>query len=124
VSRVLSRVTLGRYESARIGHDLDVTVANPERRPGGPATLGAGDLSVGTADQLYLAIRYALLEFLSTADGAPFVLDDALVNCDPERRAAGLSLLREIAKERQVILFSCEDRGRDAADRVVFLPAV
>lgn len=124
VSRVLSHVTLGRYESARVGHDLDVTVANPERRPGGPATLGTGDLSAGTADQLYLAIRYALLEFLSTADGAPFVLDDALVNCDPERRAAGLSLLREVAKERQVILFSCEDRGRDAADRVVSLPAI
>jgi DNA repair exonuclease SbcCD ATPase subunit len=124
VSRALSHVTLGRYEAARVGHDLDVTVANPERRPGGPATLGTGDLSAGTADQLYLAIRYALLEFLSTADGAPFVLDDALVNCDPERRAAGLSLLREIAKERQVILFSCEDRGRDAADRVVFLPAI
>lgn len=124
VSRVLSHMTLGRYESARVGHDLDVTVANPERRPGGPATLGTGDLSAGTADQLYLAIRYALLEFLSTADGAPFVLDDALVNCDPERRSAGLSLLREVAKERQVILFSCEDRGRDAADRVVFLPPI
>jgi DNA repair exonuclease SbcCD ATPase subunit len=124
VSRVLSRVTLGRYEAARVGHDLDVTVANPERGPGGPATLDPDDLSAGTADQLYLAIRYALLEFLSTSDGAPFVLDDALVNCDPERTAAGLSLLKEIARERQVILFSCEDRGREAADRVVPLPRV
>lgn len=124
VSRVLGRVTLDRYEAARVGHDLDVSVTNPERRSAGPATLGAGDLSAGTADQLYLAIRYALLEFLSTAEGAPFVLDDALVNCDPERRAAGLSLLREIAKERQVILFSCEDRGREAADQVVLLPAL
>jgi uncharacterized protein YhaN len=121
---VLSRVTLGRYQAARVGHDLDVTVANPERGPGGPATLDAADLSAGTADQLYLAIRYALLEFLSTSDGAPFVLDDALVNCDPERRAAGLSLLKEIARERQVILFSCEDRGREAADHVVLLPTL
>ena len=124
VSRVLSRVTLGRYEAAALGRDLDVTVANPERRPNAPPSLDTNALSAGTVDQLYLAIRYALLEFLSTSDGAPFILDDVLANCDPERRGAALALLREIARERQVILFSCEDRGREAADQVVFLPVV
>ena len=37
----------------------------------------------------------------------PIVLDDALVNLDSGRREAAMELLGEIAKERQVILFTC-----------------
>ena len=123
VEQVLSRVTVERYADVDVGRDLGVWVANPDGSVGRPV-LAPDDLSVGTVDQLYLAIRFALLEFLSPADGAPLILDDALVNADPRRRAAALSLLREIAAERQVLMFSCEVHGADLADAVITLPAV
>lgn len=124
VERILSRVTLGRYSGVAVGKDLGLAVRNASGNPGAPDIIDPSDLSTGTVDQLYLAIRYALLEFLSTHDGAPFILDDALVNSDPERRSAALSLLHEISEERQVIMLSCENHGQEFADEVVSLPGV
>jgi uncharacterized protein YhaN len=124
VARVLSGVTLGRYSRVTIGRDLGVSVENPDGGPGEAGSVGPEDLSVGTVDQLYLAIRFALLEFLSSRDGAPFILDDPLANSDPSRRSAALELLHEISETRQVIMLSCEDHGAEFADAVVSLPAV
>lgn len=70
-------------------------------------------LSVGALDQLYLALRLALCEMALPGDDgntAPLVLDDALVNFDDERCALALELLREMAAERQILLFTCHDR--------------
>jgi DNA repair exonuclease SbcCD ATPase subunit len=124
VARVLSGVTLGRYSRVSVGRDLGVTVENPDGAPGVAENVGPQDLSAGTVDQLYLAIRFALLEFLSSRGGAPFILDDPLANSDPSRRAAALALLHEISETRQVIMLSCEDHGSEFADAVVSLPAV
>ena len=68
-------------------------------------------LSAGTADQLYLAVRLALCRL--TLPGAPLVLDDALCAFDDVRMARALDLLRDMGRERQILLFSCH--GREAA---------
>jgi len=124
VERILARITLGRYRQVTVEKDLNLAVASATDQPGAPDTVRTEDLSTGTVDQLYLAIRYALLEFLSAHEGAPFILDDALVNSDPDRRSAALRLLHEISDERQVIMLSCENHGQEFADRVIELPAV
>ncbi len=67
--------------------------------------------SDGTADQLYLALRLAVAEELTPE--APLVLDDALVRFDDTRLAAALEILKETAKNKQVILFTCHDREND-----------
>ena len=121
VGQMLSEITGGRYRDVSVARDLGVSVGNPDTRPGAPAEVEVRDLSIGTVDQLYLATRYALLEFLSPGDGAPFILDEVLVNADPTRRAAAHEMLRRISSDRQVILFSCEDRGTSPEDHVVSL---
>ncbi len=68
-------------------------------------------LSAGTADQLYLAIRLALCRL--TLPDAPLILDDALCAFDDVRMARALDLLRDMGRERQILLFSCH--GREAA---------
>lgn len=113
VTRVLSRITAGRYAQVTLSRDLEIGVDNPSDRPGAPQNVLQGDLSTGTVDQLYLAMRYALLEFLSDVEGAPFILDDVFVNFDPTRRMRGLKLLREFSDERQVIACMCEDHGAE-----------
>ena len=62
-------------------------------------------------DQLYLALRLAVAEELSPT--APLVLDDALVRFDDDRLKAALEILREEAKTKQVILFSCQRREQE-----------
>ncbi len=123
VGRVLSRATLGRYSHVSVASDLDLTVSSPSGSPDTPERMDTGDLSRGTLDQLYLAARYALLEFLSPGDGSPLILDDALVHWDPNRRSATLELLDEISEKRQVLLFTCEGYGSEFADSLVLLPA-
>ena len=65
-------------------------------------------LSAGTLDLMYLAVRLAVCE-LAMPDGepCPLILDDALVNLDEDRLDQAMELLKKIAQERQVILFTC-----------------
>lgn len=67
-------------------------------------------LSLGTCQQLYLALRIALL---MTADNVgraiPILADDILVNFDSERRAGAARALAELARMRQVLLFTCHE---------------
>ena len=71
-------------------------------------------LSQGTADQLYLAVRLAICEMVLPAERAvPIVLDDALVNFDDQRMAAALDYLLELSSQRQILLFTCQRREGD-----------
>ena len=72
---------------------------------------------------MYLAVRLAVCE-LALPDGepCPLILDDALVNLDDTRLAQAMKLLAEIAKERQVILFSCRRAEEKAKAEIAVLP--
>jgi uncharacterized protein YhaN len=75
-------------------------------RPNG-ATVGVPGMSVGTADQLYLALRIASIEdYLDRAAPLPFVADDLFINFDDDRAAAGLRVLSELATRTQVLFFT------------------
>jgi uncharacterized protein YhaN len=84
---------------------------------------GPESLSRGTVDQLYLALRFALLDVICEGRTPPIFLDEPLVHFDPERMAAALSLLGTIARERQVFLFTAWPRDGLPADQVITLPA-
>lgn len=100
----LSRMTGGKYTDVAVARDFSVLL----RRTGEAAPRQALYLSAGTADLMYLAVRLAIVDLtLPSDEPCPIVLDDALVNLDSERREAAMELLGEIAKERQIILFTC-----------------
>lgn len=106
-AELFRRLTHGRYE----GVTLDRTFRLQAQPTGDTLYRTLQYLSAGAADQLYLAARLAISEMVLPADRAvPIVLDDALANFDDDRMEAALSLLQEIAKERQVILFTCHKR--------------
>lgn len=66
-------------------------------------------LSGGTREQLFLAIRFALVrEFNKRGIELPVVMDDLFVNFDEERTEAAVECLIEIASEGlQVLFFTC-----------------
>jgi uncharacterized protein YhaN len=66
------------------------------------------ELSRGTREQLFLALRLALIvSFEKETEPLSIVLDDILVNFDRNRKEAALKVLEEFAADRQVLLFEC-----------------
>ena len=59
-------------------------------------------------DQLYLALRLAVAQQLTPE--APLVLDDVLVRFDDTRHSAAMEVLRDLAEDKQVLLFTCQTR--------------
>lgn len=68
----------------------------------------SSQLSRGTAEALYLALRLGLVSQLGdVGPGLPLLMDDVLVNLDPERRRGAAAAVAELARERQIVLFTC-----------------
>lgn len=100
----MSAVTGGRYTDVLINRDLSAKT----RTADDALARDSEYLSAGTLDIMYLAVRLAVCELaLPEGKNCPLILDDALVNLDETRLSQAMELLGEIAKTRQVILFSC-----------------
>ena len=85
----------------------------------GGARVTIDEMSEGTADQLYLALRLAALEVRRLAHPPmPLVLDDVLMTSDDRRAAHILRALARFAEQGQVLLFTHHrhllDVARDA----------
>jgi len=65
-------------------------------------------LSQGTRDQIYLSIRFALMDHLdANQERLPAFLDEVFVNWDKERRMLGYEILKDLSERRQVFVFTC-----------------
>ncbi|MDE2943624.1 MAG: AAA family ATPase [Gemmatimonadota bacterium] len=108
----LPAVTDGRYTGCRIDpENLLVQV----RTPGG-RWRAAELLSHGTAEQIYLLLRFALSRHLTReGETCPLILDDVVGASDAVRKQAVLRTLHALARSTQVILFTHEDDVRDWA---------
>ena len=101
---LFSRLTHGRYNRLQLTQELALH-AGAEGEDTLRTALWRSD---GTADQLYLALRLAVAEELTPE--APLVLDDVFVRFDDDRLALAMDILKDAAKEKQVILFTCQKR--------------
>ena len=103
-AQYMSMVTGGRYEDVLINRDFSART----RTKDDAVARNAEYLSTGTLDLMYLAVRLAVCELaLPEGEPCPLIIDDALVNLDEKRFKQAMELLKQIAKERQVILFTC-----------------
>lgn len=104
-SRLLSLMTDGRWTKVSLTAEGRLQVIDAVKTTRDPV-----QLSLGTCQQLYLSLRIALL---MTADNVgravPILADDILVNFDSTRRAGAARALAELARMRQVVLFTCHE---------------
>jgi uncharacterized protein YhaN len=115
-STYLSEITGGVYQELFISRDLQVSVRipqtqtlkeDPERR-----------LSKGTVDQIYFALRMAMVQSLSEQnETVPMLLDDPFANYDDERLGRTMHLLARAAQGNQVLLFTCREDVIRAAEQ-------
>jgi uncharacterized protein YhaN len=66
------------------------------------------ELSRGTREQLYLSLRFGLIrEFGERTERLPVVVDEVLVNFDPDRALRAACAFAELAQTNQVLAFTC-----------------
>ncbi len=98
--REYSEKIIGRDFETAVEDDLSVRVK----------ISGIESLSRATKDQIELAYKLALYDVLSPDDPYPFVIDNALTRYDDSRLETTVALLKDISKNRQVILTTSDTR--------------
>ncbi|WP_054958012.1 AAA family ATPase [Paenibacillus dakarensis] len=100
-----SRLTGGAYTRVLMRMGDQMLLAEQA----GGTVVESSRLSRGTAEQLYLAMRLALVELMPNKVKLPLVLDDIFVNFDSERLGYALQLLAEVSSGRQIIMMTCHE---------------
>jgi len=114
----IDRITGGRYRRVAVDDKtLDLRLHAPEKGE----WVDVRALSQGTLDLVYLAARLGLVRLVTGDRRPPLVFDDPFVTLDDTRAMRALELLREIARDFQVIYLTTSDRYHAAADAVVAL---
>ncbi|GAA2870634.1 YhaN family protein [Streptosporangium fragile] len=112
-SLLFEQLTLGGYGGLELDQEGDSPIVLARR---GSDLLTAGQLSEGTRDQLYLALRLASLERYAEEDRAlPFIVDDIFMTFDDQRTRAALGVLNGMADRFQTIVFTHHDHMAELA---------
>lgn len=127
LSKLFSAITGGRYPRVfqPLGSDA-LRIADAQGGEKAPE-----QLSKGTREQLYLALRLAyMLQYCRSGEPLPIVLDDALVHFDARRAEQAMRAIFALGREFQVLFLTCHSHLVELARRiepevhVVELPAV
>lgn len=99
-----------RYADALLGEKIGHVMLDRELRlfiDEQGAARDAASFSAGTLDGMMLCMRLALVDALFRKEQPFLLLDDPFVNLDDEATCRALSMLRELAKQRQVVYLTC-----------------
>ena len=111
VSRMMWELTGGKYERVVVDNELNLRVDTEGH------FADSDQLSTGTREQLYLALRLAMVKLLFPKNDMPVIFDDSFVFYDDRRLARTLSWIGSQGFS-QVILFTCQHREMDALERL------
>ena len=109
-SGIIREITEGKYTSISLDENMDVKVNTPDR------LLKLSQVSRGTADQMYFAVRMAAGEVFTKGASMPVILDEAFAMYDDRRLFNTLKWLKKSG--RQVILFTCHRREEEMMKRI------
>ncbi len=112
-SEIFQKITAGRWKNISASlEESSLYVLPPHGEPVSPVIL-----SRGTQEQLYLSLRLAYIrDHAEHAAALPIIMDDILVNFDPqraERTAHALLHLCENPHAHQVLFFTCHPHIAD-----------
>jgi len=108
MGKYVSTITSGKYSKIKMEEGLPLGFIRDDGE-----VLFHELLSHGTKDILGLALRLSMAKhFLRDADGF-LIMDDPLVNLDPDRQRKAVELLKDFAKRKQVLIFTCHPSHAD-----------
>lgn len=73
-------------------------------------------LSAGTKDVLAMALRLSMANHFLKNDDGFLIMDDPLVDLDPERQKKAAELLKIYAKNKQILIFTCHPSHAELLD--------
>lgn len=98
---IFAQLTAQRYNKIDLdGDEMVVKTATTQ--------FMVAELSTATKEQLYLALRLALINHLGAEAQLPLMIDDGLVNFDDQRKQATWQVLTQVARHHQVLYFTNE----------------
>lgn len=109
-SDVLSQITGGKYTRLALDDSSSVRIQSGDR------LLHLYEVSYGTMQQVYFALRIAAGELLAQDHFLPLILDEPFSMYDDKRLEAVLTWLYRSG--RQVILFTCQNRERRILEKI------
>ena len=102
ISEILFQITGGKYLSVSLDQDLNMGLHTRDYY------VPLSQVSRGTIEQVYFALRMGVAELLCAEEELPVLLDDVFVMYDDQRLAQVLKWLGE--QKRQVLIFTCQKR--------------
>lgn len=104
-SELFATITGGRFAKVATDFDEAMTILVAVRPNGQRVTVG--NLSSGTRDQLFLALRLAAIEGHVGYQGPmPVVVDDIVINFDDASASATFQVLADLSRMTQVLFFT------------------
>ncbi len=101
---IFSSVTAGKYEKLHVS--LDNSGVHVFDNKGAAKT--TEQLSRGAREQLLLSLRLGFIkEYEKQAEPLPMIIDEILVNFDPERAKNMAGVLHSFAADSQILMFTC-----------------
>lgn len=111
---LISNISNGKYNKIKFSDTEGLTVEIDDGR-----YISVENLSIGTIDQMYLALRISSLKTISK-EKMPIILDEAFVYFDDERLKNILEFIHKNYKDNQIIIFTCSDREKNILDNLKF----
>ena len=115
----VGKLTNGNYASVSVRDedgDFHFTLESSEGEP-----FAFSSLSTGTRNQVYFAVRLALARSLFRGRKGVFILDDAFLSFDEERRRSAAELLAQYAGEGwQIVYSSVNEKNMESVFEKVF----
>lgn len=112
ISEIFSTITGGKYNNLKVD-DESVPYLNEENK-----LITSEQLSVGTVEQIALAVRLAAVKVVFGKEKMPLLLDEAFAMYDEKRMLYLLKWLEQTGN--QIILFTCQKREKEALDLLGF----
>ncbi|MBR6800750.1 MAG: AAA family ATPase [Eubacteriaceae bacterium] len=110
ISLTVSDITNKKYSDVVVNESLKMMVLDKELG----SLVDMNSLSGGTVDQLYFAMRFAIMDLVLTEKNIPVFLDDCFTQYDEGRLENVLRFLLKRALYKQIIIFTCRNQEADA----------
>ena len=112
-AEIFTRLSDDKYLSVNVSKSMELSITTADAF----GTKESGYLSRGTEDQLYLAMRLAVAELITNeGEKLPIFADDSLSQYDDGRTKKAFSFLKEYAKDKQIVMFTCHSFVKDTAE--------
>lgn len=112
ISKMVTAISGGKYNEVMVSDDFRIAVRESLSR----RIISVSSLSSGAQDQVFFSSRIALADALTqNNEMMPLFLDDTFVESDLSRLKQTYKIIDGIARERQVLLFTCHQRELELA---------